>query len=237
MKKCFVISPIGDEGSDVRKRADHVFKYVISPVCEACEFEAVRVDKVNQADVITQTIIDYLRDSELVIADITGHNPNAFYEMGYRAAIKRPMIHIKEKNEKIPFDIAGVRTFDYDLSDLDSVVEVKNRLIKTISAMVFENLENVDESQGTNLLENRNESSNLLPVLYEIQDDIMRLREEIHNKDTETIQAIVKASVPNMPVEDPNTALMKAIVPELLKNPTSMKALMELGEIANKGKK
>lgn len=237
MKKCFVISPIGDEGSDVRKRADQVFKYVISPVCEACEFEAVRVDKVNQADVITQTIIDYLRDSELVIADITGHNPNAFYEMGYRAAIKRPMIHIKEKNEKIPFDIAGVRTFDYDLSDLDSVEEVKNRLIKTISAMVFENLENVDESQGTNLLENRNESSNLLPVLYEIQDDIMRLREEIHNKDTETIQAIVKASVPNMPVEDPNTALMKAIVPELLKNPTSMKALMELGEIANKGKK
>ena len=63
----------------------------------------------------------------------------------------------------------------------------------------------------------------------------MRLREEIHNKDTETIQAIVKASVPNMPMEDPNTALMKAIVPELLKNPTSMKALMELGEIANKG--
>lgn len=237
MKKCFVISPIGDEGSDVRKRADQVFKYVISPVCEACEFEAVRVDKVNQADVITQTIIDYLRDSELVIADITGHNPNAFYEMGYRAAIKRPMIHIKEKNEKIPFDIAGVRTFDYDLCDLDSVEEVKNRLIKTISAMVFENLENVDESQETNLLENRNESSNLLPVLYEIQDDIMRLREEIHNKDTETIQAIVKASVPNMPVEDPNTALMKAIVPELLKNPTSMKALMELGEIANKGKK
>lgn len=236
MKKCFVISPIGDEGSDVRKRADQVFKYVISPVCEECEFEAIRVDKVNQADVITQTIIDYLKDSELVIADITGHNPNAFYEMGYRAAIKRPMIHIKEKNEKIPFDIAGVRTFDYDLSDLDSVEEVKNRLIKTISAMVFENLENVDESQGTNLLENRNESSNLLPVLYEIQDDIMRLREEIHNKDTETIQAIVKASVPNMPVEDPNTALMKAIVPELLKNPTSMKALMELGEIA-KGSK
>lgn len=44
-------------------------------------FEAIRVDKVNQADSITQTIIDYLINSELVIADITGHNPNAFYEM------------------------------------------------------------------------------------------------------------------------------------------------------------
>lgn len=236
MKKCFVISPIGDEGSDIRKRADQVFKYVISPVCEECKFEAIRVDKVNQADSITQTIIDYLLNSELVIADITGHNPNAFYEMGYRAAIKKPMIHIREKNEKIPFDIAGVRTFDYDLSDLDSVEEVKNRLIKTIGAISFDNFENAKESQEMHMLESHNESFNVLPVLYEIQDDIMRLREEIHNKDTETIQAIVKASVPSIPVEDPNTALMKAIVPELLKNPTSMKALMELGEIA-KGSK
>ena len=61
MKKCFVVSPIGQEGSEVRKRADQVFKYIISPVCEEAGFEAIRVDKVNQADSITQTIIDYLQ--------------------------------------------------------------------------------------------------------------------------------------------------------------------------------
>lgn len=81
MKECFVVSGIGSEGTDVRKRADQVFKYIISPVCEECGFNVVRVDKVNQADSITQTIIEYLINSELVIADITGHNPNAFYEM------------------------------------------------------------------------------------------------------------------------------------------------------------
>ena len=80
---------------------------------EEAGFEAIRVDKVNQADSITQTIIDYLINSELVIADITGHNPNAFYEMGYRASTGRPMIHLKEKSENIPFDIAGIRAFDY----------------------------------------------------------------------------------------------------------------------------
>ena len=84
MKKCFVVSPIGEEGSEIRRRADQVYKYIISPVCEECGFEAIRVDKINQSDSITQTIIDYLTSSELVIADITGHNPNAFYEMGYR---------------------------------------------------------------------------------------------------------------------------------------------------------
>lgn len=74
-----------------------MFKYIISPVCEETGFEAIRVDKVNQADSITQTIIDYLINSELVIADITGHNPNVFYEMGYRASTGRQMIHLREK--------------------------------------------------------------------------------------------------------------------------------------------
>lgn len=78
MKKCFVVSPIGDEGSEIRKRADQMFKYIIAPVCEETGFEPIRVDKLNQPDSITQTIIDYLLQSELVIADITGHNPNAF---------------------------------------------------------------------------------------------------------------------------------------------------------------
>ena len=86
MRKCFVISPIGDDGSDVRKRADQVFKYIIAPVCDETGFEPIRVDKLNQPDSITQTIIDFLINSELVIADITGHNPNAFYEMGYRTS-------------------------------------------------------------------------------------------------------------------------------------------------------
>lgn len=234
--KCFVISPIGEEGSEIRKRADQVYKYIIFPVCEECGFEAIRVDKVNQADSITQTIIDYIKESELVIADITGHNPNAFYEMGYRASIGKPMIHLKEKSEKIPFDIAGIRAFDYELSDLDSVDEVKSRLIKTIGTMSFgfDDTENKQELLGQDI---RNDNSQLLSVLYEIQDEITSLRSEIHNKDTETIQAIVKASVPVAPIEDPNMTMMKALLPELLKNPNSMRTLIELSKAVEKDKK
>ena len=74
-------------------------------------------------------------------------------------------------------------------------------------------------------------------MLFDIQDQIAQLKDEIHNKDTETIQAIIKASTPMTPVEDANVSIMKAILPELLKNPSSMNALLELGEMANKGKK
>ena len=188
-------------------------------------------------DSITQTIIDYLKKSELVIADMTGHNPNAFYEMGFRASTGRPMVHMKEKGEKIPFDIAGIRAFDYDLTDLDLVDEVKERLRQTILAFgIDDGLEPSDSIDEPEMAESQNEASQLLPVLYQIQDEIAQLKTEIHNKDTDTIQAIVKAVQPSVPVEDPNTAIMKALIPEMLKNPNSMKALMEIGEMAKKKK-
>ena len=234
MKKCFVVSPIGGEGTDIRKRADQVYKYIIEPVCEKCGFEAVRVDQINQADSITQTIIDMLLWSELVIADMTGHNPNAFYEMGYRACTKKPMIHIKEKGERIPFDIAGIRAFDYDLTDLDAVAEVKERLEQTIKSFnIAEYQENEKETLERMQDEDAGDTnvSQLLPILYAIQDQISQLKNEIHNKDTETIQAIVKASQPQAPVEDVNTAMMKALIPELVKNPALMKNLVQLSEM------
>lgn len=234
MKKCFVVTPIGNEGTDIRKRADQVFKYIVSPVCEAVEFEPIRVDKINSADEITQTILDYLKSAELVIADMSCHNPNAFYEMGYRAAIGKPMIHLKEKNEKIPFDVSGIRAFDYDLGDLDSVDEVKNRLIKTIKA--FNIVENtLDTKPNSDSIEVK--ESQLLSVLYDIQDQIIDLKNEIHNKDTETIQAVVKAATPTAPIESTETALIKALLPELLRNPQSLKTLMEIGEMGNNAKK
>lgn len=240
MKKCFVVTPIGNEGTEIRKRADQVFKYIISPVCEEMEFEPIRVDMVNQADSITQTILDYLNSAELVIADMSGHNPNAFYEMGYRVAIGKPMIHLKDKSEKIPFDVAGIRAFDYDLSDLDSVAAIKERLTKTIQAFDFSKSErgneNVDDKTMNKDEKNKETDVELLSVLYAIQDQISELKNEIHNKDTETIQAIVKASVPVAPVEDAQTAIMKALIPELIKNPNSMKNLMEISEMTTKKK-
>ena len=45
MKTCFVVSPIGETDSEIRSNADKLFKYIISPVCESCGFEPVRVDE------------------------------------------------------------------------------------------------------------------------------------------------------------------------------------------------
>lgn len=234
MKKCFVVSPIGEENSDVRKRADQVYKYIIEPVCNESGFEPIRVDMINNADIITQTIIDHLNQDELVIADITGYNPNAFYEMGYRACTGKSMINLKEKNVSIPFDITTIRAFDYDLTDLDSVDEVKKRIKITIDSINFQENDNSEvKSMSYNNLK-VTDNLQILPLLYDIQDRIEQLRKDIRNKDTDTIQAIVKASQTAQPVDDASTAMMKILLPELLKNPDSLKNLMEIGNAMNK---
>lgn len=227
MKKCFVVSEIGMEGSEVRERADKVFKYIIKPVCENCGYEAIRVDQINSSDSITQTIIDELRNSEIVIADITGHNPNAFYEMEYRTCLNKPIIHLKEKNETIPFDITTIRTFEYDLLDLGSVEEIKNRLERTINSLTF------DESEKTGEVEISNgENVTILSILYEIQDKVTELCEEVKRKDSETIQAIMQTSLNNVAKAEPmETTLLKTLLPELMRNPKSIKNLMELSNI------
>ena len=128
MKRCFVISPIGNPGTDIRKNADQLYQHIIKPVCEKCGFAAQRVDEFNTSGSITQEILDALNEYDLVIADLTGNNPNVFFEIGYRTKSQKPIIHLKRKEEKLPFDVSAIRTFDYDLTDLDMVTATKERL-------------------------------------------------------------------------------------------------------------
>ena len=236
MKTCFVVSPIGVTDSEIRSNADKLFKYIISPVCESCGFEPVRVDQINDSDSITQTIIDKLLSSELVISDISGHNPNVFFEMGYRKCTDKPIIHLKKKGETIPFDVNTVRTFEYDLTDLDNVEETKKRLEQTIGTFSFENKTNAlgqDEENNKQLF-----FQSILTMLYQIQDSITELKEQINKKDTETIQAIMQTSLNNAQKEEStDVVMMKTLLPELIKNPKLFQNLMQFAEMTNKPKK
>ena len=117
------------------------------------------------------------------------------------------------------------------MSDLDSVEEIKSRLIKTIGVLSFDEQSYQNENGKIAFKENPNDISQLIPILYEIQDEVSQLKNEIHNKNTETIQAVVKASVPPAPIEDPNMAIMKAVLPELSKNLNSVKADGDIGKV------
>lgn len=76
---CFVIAPIGTEGSSIRQRSDQIFNYVINPVAEACGLRAVRADHIAEPGMISTQILDRVINAPMVVADLTGHNPNVFF--------------------------------------------------------------------------------------------------------------------------------------------------------------
>ena len=181
-KKCFIICPISTEGTEVRKNSDLLMKHIIEKSVSSEEYEIIRIDQKEHNNSITQEIIKYLIESDLVIADISGHNPNCFYEIGYRHATKKPIIFLKNKDEKIPFDISDIRTIEYDLTDLDSVDITKNSLLETIN-----NIKPLE----TNSLENEKSDyvseklTKIITMLSNIDGKILNSNSEIiHQKET-----------------------------------------------------
>ncbi|MCI9141442.1 MAG: nucleoside 2-deoxyribosyltransferase [Lachnospiraceae bacterium] len=223
-RKCFVISPIGDPGSDIRKNADQLFNHIIKPVCEKCGFKAIRIDHENTPDSITQEILDSLYNYDLVIADLTGHNPNVFFEIGYRTSTGKPIIHLKRKGEKIPFDVSSIRTFDYDLTDLDVVVETSERLEKAILSFAYvDDLDEPEEFEG-------GEGNKIISILNEVVYKLDVLSEDVRRKDQESIKAVVEAYNAIQTNESMETQMLKIVLPELLRNPKAADSLIKISE-------
>lgn len=223
MKTCFIICPIGAEGSETRKRSDTLFKHIIEPVCASCDFEPVRIDKENTNGSLTNEIIDHIINDHLVIADITDSNPNAFYEIGYRAALKKPMIQLVFKDLDIPFDISTIRTFPYDF-DLDAVEALKERLIQTIKSINFDD-SNTNESSFVAPTPNTNILSQILQEIYNVQDRIEKLSSVMEHADTSAISVLADKLIAT---KSPDVALAESLLLKIIDEPQKFAALSEI---------
>ncbi|EGO5846225.1 hypothetical protein P0E63_08975 [Enterococcus faecalis] len=224
MKKCFFVTPIGDDNSETRKNSDDVLEFLLQPVCEDLGFKVIRVDQINSVDKINETIINELRNSELVIVDMTFHNPNVFYEFGFRHALGKPLIPIIRKDSsEIPFDVATLRTIFYSL-EARPLEEAKNKLKDTIDA--FGNFDELASEKNIRSIEPNIEMS-----LLNINDRLDDILESIKQRNIEDISIISEqvAKFAN-PKEDVETAVMKELLPKLIENPTLLNEFIKLQE-------
>ncbi|HHD2820110.1 TPA: nucleoside 2-deoxyribosyltransferase [Clostridium perfringens] len=229
MKTCFVVCPIGDDGSETRKRSDELLKYIIEPVCRKCDFIATRVDNINASDSINQTILDSLKNSDLVIADLTEHNPNAFYELGYRFALGKPLIQLKHKEDTIPFDVSSIRTFDYDLTSVPATEELKERLEQTINSFSYESEEKSDLISEKNP---ENFNSQILQELFSIQDSIKELDKKVSTSSTDpaTISILVDKLTEKNSKPSTEDVMMQTLLQTALNEPNKLQQLFELSK-------
>ncbi len=114
-KRCFVISPIGEEGSVEREHADDVFDYIIKPAMDECGIKAFRSDHIVEPGLISNQMYDAILNFDMCVAVLTFKNPNVYYELAIAQAANKPVIILLQKGDQLPFDIKDLRCVFYDL--------------------------------------------------------------------------------------------------------------------------
>jgi hypothetical protein len=138
-KLCFVVGPIGEEGTVNRTHADWVLKGIVRPVFDKYpDFEVKRADLDSRPGMIDSQLIADLLDAELVIADLSYLNANAFYEIGIRHMVPKPIIHLQLKNEKTPFDLNLYRSVKFARDTYDEIERAKEELGRQVEAVLAE---------------------------------------------------------------------------------------------------
>ena len=117
---CFVIMPSGNHGEykhDSRE-SDFVFESIIKPAVKDALGDQIKIEREADRRVpgaIDREIVRNTALADVVVVDITGQNPNVFFELGMRYALRpSTTILIRQKGTKIPFDINTYRCVEYD---------------------------------------------------------------------------------------------------------------------------
>lgn len=126
-KTCFIVTPIGPDKSEIRRAAEGIIDSVIQPVLEELGFETAVAHRMYNTGSITKQVISRILNDDLVIANLTGLNPNVMYELAVRHAVRKPLVQLCLKDTVLPFDINDERTIFFT-NDMAGVVEIKDNL-------------------------------------------------------------------------------------------------------------
>ena len=104
---------------------------------EADEFKykVKRADEDADPGMIGDRVVSDIINADLVVADLTDLNPNAFYELGIRHSTEKPTIHIAKSGTALPFDNVAHRTIFVDLMDWQSTEQARSRLAESTRAI------------------------------------------------------------------------------------------------------
>jgi hypothetical protein len=118
MATCFVVMGFGKKTDLTQNKTfdlDKSYRTIIKPAVQAAGYTCYRADEIQHAGNINAPMYERLFEADLVIADLSTANLNAFFELGVRYALKpRTTIVISEKGLKIPFDMGQVLVRSYE---------------------------------------------------------------------------------------------------------------------------
>ncbi len=105
--KVFIMMPFDPEFDDV-------YNLFIADALDEADCDVFRADDLRSQRSILQDIICSIVSCDLIVADLTGANPNVFYELGLAHALRKPVILLTQDLSDIPFDLKSYRVLQYD---------------------------------------------------------------------------------------------------------------------------
>lgn len=116
--RCFIAMPITTHPEDAERWDDqehwlHVMDVLFVPAVERAGFEAVR-PITSGADVIHSEIFKHITGADMLLCDLSGHNPNVFFELGVRTSLNLPVALVRDEHTRLPFDTGTVNTYTYE---------------------------------------------------------------------------------------------------------------------------
>jgi hypothetical protein len=121
---CFIIMPFTErDDRHLSGFFEEVLANLFRPAAVAAGFE-VRTAQRQGSDIIQSTIVNDLLEADLVLADLTEHNPNVLFELGMRMHADKPVVLVRAKGTGAIFDVDNMlRVEEYDPSLWTSAVE------------------------------------------------------------------------------------------------------------------
>ena len=127
---CFVVMPFAS-------MFEREYTRVIKPAVESLGLECLRGDEIYSEQSIIQDIWKSLRRSRVIVAELSGRNPNVMYEIGLAHALGKPIILLTRNQDDVPFDLKSLRYVYYDTDNPDWGSDLREELVRAIMK-VFE---------------------------------------------------------------------------------------------------
>jgi len=122
---CFVICPFGGWN-------DRYYLDVYKPAVESAGLEPKRADDLYRPSAIVNDIWEFVRNSRVLLADLTGKNPNVFYELGLAHAIGKPVVMVTRSINDVPFDLRALRVIEFEIEDPQWSELLKEKIVKSL---------------------------------------------------------------------------------------------------------
>ena len=112
LETCFVMMPFGEW-------FDRYYQEIYVPAIRDAGFEPVRADELFTTGSVVEQIWEEIVKAKLLLADLSGKNPNVFYELGLAHAGVKPVIFTASRVEDVPFDLRHLRVIIYEVQEPD----------------------------------------------------------------------------------------------------------------------